>query len=281
MFQALGAAIANVIATTVNKHLLSKEKMGVVPFGIWLFIFLAFITGLSLPFLGQVNFTEAFSIHYVFIFLTMILIASTWNYFYYTCLEKDTLAEFQLVSIVQPLLSIFLSMLVFSDERNYHVLIATIVAGIALVYSHLYRWKIENFVVTVPLFIAVVLASIESLYHKELLHVYSPASLYFFRTLLIAIVFIFASPKEIKNVTRKNLFQTFIVALFAVFTMVLTFYGYQLIGIAKTNIILLLYPITTTLISVYLLKERIKKRKIFAFVIIIICIIYAFTSNNF
>ncbi|MFA4930341.1 MAG: DMT family transporter [Patescibacteria group bacterium] len=279
MFPAFGAAIAYIIATTINKHLLSKERMGVISFGIWLFIFLAAITGLTLPWLGEINWEQALSIHYTFAFAAMLLLACTWNYFYYSCLQKDTLAEFQLMTIVQPLLTIFLGMLVFPDERNEKVFIVTIVAGFILIASHLDRWRLENVNVTVPLLISIFLAAVESLYHKELLVIYSPAALYFTRTLFIAIIFFLANPSHLKKVNQKNLWQTFIIAFFAVLAMVLSFYGYQQLGLAKTNIILLLYPIGTTIISVYILKERIKKRKLVAFALIVLCIIYAFMNG--
>ncbi|MBU0647650.1 DMT family transporter [Patescibacteria group bacterium] len=280
MFHALGAAIANIIATTINKHLLSKERMDVLSFGIWLFIFLFAITALTLPWIGWVDFELALSDHYLYIFLIMILIATIWNFYYYYCLQKDTLADFQLVVIVQPLLAVFLSMLLFSDERSDKVLIATIIAGVTLILSHLHRWRIENFKVTVPLFIAIVLASVETLFHKELLVVYSPAALYFTRTFIIATILFLANPGHISKVTPKNLWQTFVISFFAVLTMILSFYGYQIIGIAKTNIIMLLYPIATTIISIYILKERIKKRKVVALIIIVLCIIYAFLNGN-
>lgn len=280
MFYALGAAIANIIATTTNKHLLSKERMGVISFGIWLFILLALISGLSLPWLGWIDFEQAVSIHYTFMFVAMLLLACTWNYFYYNCLQKDTLAEFQLVSITQPLMTIFLSMLIFPGERSEKVFVATIVAGFILIASHMNRWKIEQFSVTITLFTVIFLASIESLYHKELLEIYSPAALYFARAFFIAIIFFLANPTDIKKVNYKNLIQTFLIALFAVVTMLLSFYGYQMIGVAKTNIILLFYPIGATIISVYLLKERIKKRKLVALAIIVLCIIYAFMNGG-
>lgn len=271
------SAISNIVATTVNKHLLSIQKMNVAVFSAWLFIILFLITSLALPWLGWINLEQALTPYYLFLFMIMILIAAIWNYFYYTCLEKEHLGDFQVISIVQPLMMVVLSMLVFADERNFKVIMAAIIAGIVLVWSHLSRWKIENFRVTIPLFFAIFLAAIESLYHKELLGVYSPVALYFVRTGFIALIFVILSYQNITQLTKSNVIQTIIIAIFAVSTMVLSFYGYQTIGIAKTQIIMLLYPVGATLLSVYYLHERIKKRKIFALIIIVACIIYAFS----
>jgi drug/metabolite transporter (DMT)-like permease len=277
MYYAFISAITNIVAVVVNKRLLSIDKMNVATFLGWLFIFLCLITGLSIPWIGFIDLEQAFTSYYVFIFLTMILLAAVWNYFYYTCLEKDNLSDFQLISIIQPLLTVILSMVVYDDERNLKVIIAAFVAGLALLLSHLFRWKIENYAITIPLFLTIILSSIESLYHKELLEVYSPAALYFTRTFFIAIIFGIIGAKTFFKVSQNNLKTTFTIAFFAVIAMVASFYGYQTIGLAKTQIIMLLFPIGSTILSVYYLKERIKKRKIVALIIIIGCIIYAFS----
>ncbi len=276
MFYALGSAFANVIATLVNKHLLSREKMHVLSFLIWLFIFLCLTTAIGLPWLGQINWDLFWQWDYILIFCFMLALASIWNYFYYVCLQKESLTDFQLISITQPLLTVLLSQLFLPDERSYKIIIVTFVVGISLFASFIHRWKIDNFVLTVPLFLSIILASIESLLNKQLLHVFSPTTLYFVRTAFIAIIFYFSFPAKIKSVTKNNLWQTWLIAFFAVLTMVLSFYSYQVIGVAKTSLISLIYPVLTTIISVYLLKERIKKRKLFAFVVIIGCLIYVF-----
>jgi drug/metabolite transporter (DMT)-like permease len=276
MYFALGSAFSNVIATIVNKHLLSREKMHVLSFSIWLFIFLCLTTAIALPWLGTVNWELFWRWEFVLSFCVMITLAAIWNYFYYSCLQKESLTDFQLISITQPLFTIFLSLLLIPEERNYKIIIATIVAGLALFFSHVHRWKIDNFVITVPLFLSIILASIESLFIKQLLVVFSPVSLYFVRTAFVAIIFYFSFPNKLKLASAKNIWQTWIIAFFAIITMILSYYSYEYLGIAKTSLVGLLYPVLTTIISVYLLKERVKKRKLFAFAVIICCLIYVF-----
>ncbi len=276
MFYALGSALANVIATTVNKHLLSREKMHVLSFMIWLFIFLCLTTSFTLPWLGGVNWELFWNWESILAFVCMISLAAIWNYFYYACLQKESLTDFQLISITQPLFTIFLSLLLIPDERNDKIIIAALVAAPTLFISHVHRWRIDNFSITVPLLLSIILASIESLFINQLLNVFSPASLYFIRTGFVAFIFYFSFRNKFKLATKKNLWQTWVIALFAVLTMVLSYYSFKYIGVAKTSLIGLLYPILTTIISVYLLKERIKKKKLFAFVVIICCLAYVF-----
>ena len=280
MIFALFSALSNIVATTINKFLLSRDKMPILSFSIWLFIFLAGLTAITLPWIGWVDFEKLISMPYIFYFVVMIGLAAVWNYFYYTCLEKESLSDFQLIAVIQPLLTIFLSMLVFADERGYKIMIATVVAGVVLIASHLNRWKIDNPILTIPLLVAVLLSAIENLYLKEMLDITSPATLYFLRTFFVAIIFLGVSPAALRLSQPKHLYKTIIVAFFAVLTMILSFYGYQTIGVAKTNIIFLLYPIGTTILSVYLLKERIKKRKLIAFIVIVLCIIYVFVNGS-
>jgi len=280
MLFALFSAFSNIIATTINKFLLSRDKMPIMTFSVWLFIFLAGITALTLPWLNWIDWEKFVTPEYLFFFIVIVSLAATWNYFFYTCLERDSLADFQLISVIQPLLTIFLSMLIFPDERSDRVIFATLIAAAVLLASHLQSWRLENPIITIPLLGAILLSAIENLYIKEMLLITSPATLYFMRTFMIAVVLIGVSPASLRYTRPKHLWQTLIIAFFAVLTMVLAFYGYQIIGVAKTNMITLLYPVGTTILSVYLLKERIKKRKLLAFVIIILCIVYVFMGNN-
>lgn len=276
MLFALFSALANVFATTISKLVLTKQKLSVMSFQIWTFFWLALLTAGLLPFLGVGHIQSLWQMPHLFYLVVMIVLAVIWNYFTYACLQKKELAEFQLITVMQPLITILLSMIIFSDERNERVLIATVIAGISLILSHFERWRLESPRLTIPLLLGIILSSVENLYIKELLSVINPATLYFVRTAFVALIFFLAAPAAIRQINRQQLWSTVMIGAFAVATMVLSFYGYQVIGVAKTNIIFLLSPITLTLVSVYLLKERIKKRKIVAFIIIILCILYVF-----
>lgn len=208
MLFALFSALSNIVATTINKFLLSRDKMHVLSFSLWLFIFLALITALTLPWIGYVDWEALISLPYLFYFLVMIALAAIWNYFYYTCLQRESLSDFQLIAVIQPILTIFLSLLIFSDERGEKIIIATLIAGTVLVASHINRWQIDTPQLTIPLLAAVFLSAVENLFIKEMLEIMSPASLYFLRTLFVAIVFLGASPIALKIPRPNHLIKT-------------------------------------------------------------------------
>lgn len=273
MWTAFTSAFSSVIAILLNKRLLSKDKMDATAFSIWLFLLLCLITSLTLPWLGEVNWGFAFHWQYLTLFMVMILLGAVWNRLYYDCMGKESMIELQLMTIFQPLLTIVLAMAIFPEERTWKLALASIISGLALIFSHFDRWKMEVSQVTIKLMAAIFLAAIEVIYVKELLTVYSPAALYFGRTLLIFLVLFLADFRSFNKISLKEYWKTLLIAVLAVTSMVLSYYAYDIIGVTQTTLILLIYPILTTIISVWLLGERIKKRKVIAMIIIIACII--------
>lgn len=269
MWTAFASAFSSVIAILLNKKLLSKDKMDATTFSIWLFLLLCLVTSMTLPWLGNVNWAMIWHWHYVILFMVMILIGTMWNKLYYECMGRESMLELQLMTVFQPLLTIALAMFIFPEERTWKLILASIVSGAALIVSHHERWKIGLSDVTIKLAAAIFLAAIEVIYVKELLNIYSPAALYFVRTLLIFSVLFLADWKKFNKINLREYGKTLVIAILAVCSMVLSYYAYELIGVTQTTLILLLYPILTTIISVWLLGERIKKRKILAMIIVI------------
>ena len=127
---------------------------------------------------------------------------------------------------------------------------------------------------------------IEAILIKNLLYLYSPLSMYLFRTLGVFIVlsiwFLLIAPRVAgdKHVNfskwkLKNYALTLLISGIAVAQMVLIYYGYRNVGVIFTTLILTLAPILTYLGCAVILKERPKKRILAAALVILACIIYA------
>jgi len=269
------AAVGNALGVVIDKITLSKYRVDLKIFYPILFVFLCFFTALFVPFLGKINYWLAFSNYYFLIFWAMIASAIIWNIFYYQGLQKENLYEFELIITLTPLTTTFLAALLLIEERNWQIFLSSAVASLALLFSHL---KKDHFVFSkysLGLLLAVFFISLEMVFQKILLNVYSPVSLYFIRTFIILVFFwLFFRPK-IARLGIKNLGLIMLSAGAGVLQMVLKFYSFELFGVIYTTLIMTLAPILVYFTCILIFKEKLTLKTIFCGLIILACIIWA------
>jgi drug/metabolite transporter (DMT)-like permease len=279
------AAFVTAIGVIMDKIILSRQKVGHRQFLLLIFLFLFIICLILYPIWGKIN-PRAFSLEYIGVLILMILIASICNVLFYHGIEKEKIAEVELIVMLSPLSTILIASLFLQTERNLHIFLAGIIASLALVASHLKQYHLSFDVFQKGLLLYLILYPFEVILTKSLLFLYSPLALYMVRTFGI-FIFLFiwylvlapyfkGEPKPSFAKWRvKNYAWSFAIAVLAVLQMVLIYYAYVDFGVVFTTIVLTLAPIFIYLGSVVILKERLKKRIILAAVIILICIVYA------
>ncbi len=269
------SALGRAAGVVIDKIALSRKKIPLGVFQTFLFLFLCFFTAILVPFLGKINFSLAFSNTYLLIFVMMIATAIVWNIFYYKGLQKESLNEFELIITLTPLMTTFLAGLFLEDERNWTVIQASIVASLALIFAHLRRRHLVFSQYSLGLIICIFLISLEMIFQKLLLKAYPPASLYFFRTLIIFIFFLIFYRPKISKISLKGYGLIIASAVAGVMQMVLKLYGFSEFGIVYTTLILTLSPILVYFASFFIFKEKLAKRTIIAAVVILASIVWA------
>lgn len=278
------AAFATSAGVIMNKIVLSYQKIGHRQFIIILFLFLFLLSALLYPLFGNI-YPNAFSLNYLFLLILVIIIASIYNVLYYHAIEKEKVAEVELIMMLSPLSTILIASIFLQTERNLGVFMAGILASLALVLSHLRRYHLKFDSFQKGLLIYLLLYGFEAVLIKNLLFLYSPLALYAIRTfgvlITLTIWFLWVAPNfndeprlNFSNFKTKNYLLCLFIAIVGVLQMVLTYYAYADFGVVTTTIVLILAPILTYLGSVIILKERLKKRIVFAAIIILVCIIY-------
>lgn len=269
------AAITQATGILIDKIVLSKQKFGHRPFIVLLFFFLWLFTAPLIFFIGKVNFSYPFGIEFLALFFLMIILAFGWNIFYYQGLEKERVQDFELIIMLHPLVTILLASLILPIERQEPVLIASLIASFALILAHLKKAHLVFDIYSLRLIFGIILMGLEIIVIKTLLIIFSPASLYFFRTGLLFILFGIIWLEKMKNLSPKGINLIILTAFLGMIQMVLRFYGYRDLGIIYTTLILTLSPILVYLATLLILKERLQKRVVFAAGVILGCIIYA------
>jgi drug/metabolite transporter (DMT)-like permease len=239
-----------------------------------LFIWLAIITAVFLPVWGSVDLTKLHNLYYISLFILMIVVAISWNIFYYQGIQKENLAEFELIMLFTPLATVILAEIFLPSERSWTTFIAGLLASVALIFSRFRHYHVRLSMVAKRTMLAMVLMSFESILIKNLLGVFSPVSLYFVRTAVIAIVFVIMYKPKLLSLARDAYALTIVSAIFGVMQMVLKFYGFQNLGVVETTMILLLGPFLVYAFSYLYFQERLYKRDLAAVAIIVVCILY-------
>lgn len=269
------AAVFNAVTTILDKVALSRHRTDVHNFIIAIFVFLWLFTALTLPWLGAINASQAFSILGIFYFILLIFFAFIWNVIYYRAQQHETVQEFEIIVMMQPLFISLMAAAIFPDERNWHILIATVLASLSLIASHFRRDHLSFNRYSWLLLLAILFIAAETQVRKVLLDWYSPASLYFLRTGVLAVLFICLWHPEKFSIPKKAWPHIVISGLLGSAMMILIFYGYQNLGIVLTTLILMLGPILTYLLDFVFLKEKLRPRIIIAAIVILGCILYA------
>lgn len=271
------SAIAYSLGTIVDKVAVSKRNIQLRHYVPYLFLYLFFFSALASPFFGYVNWKLLLAPQFIFLFLVMILLAVTWNIFYYESLKKEKLMEFESIIMFVPLVTVALSWVFFPETWQLKVGGAALVAATALIWSHWDNHHIRFDHYSLNLLVAVLLMATEDIIATELLRdqVISPVSLYALRTfILFAFFFAYYRPK-VEKIDPKSLNIIGLAGLLGALFMIFRYYGYQKTGIPFTSLVSIAAPITVYIGSATVLRERQKPKVIIATGIVALAIVYA------
>lgn len=270
IFSSLGYA-GGVVA---DKIILSRNRVPVMRFIPLLFIWLAVVTSFLLPRWGAVEWSALSEINRLALFALMIVVAVSWNIFYYQGIQKEDLTEFELIMLFSPLATMLLATVFLRSERDPAVYVAGLTASSALIASRFRRHHLKISVTARRTILAMILLSFEAILIKELLATFSPVALYFVRTTVIAIIFLILYRPKLMSMSPLSFGLTIISAFFGVIQMVLKFYGFQNLGVVETTMILLLGPFLVYIFSFFYFHEKLYKRDLAALLVIVVSILY-------
>ncbi len=272
------AMILSVLGINFDKLIFSRNKTSYRAYLAYGFLFVFLVTvlfGYIWPSLWSIDRT-AYSSVMLIIILAVAIVASIRNALFYYGLIREGISEIEPFMAFVPLLTILFAGIVYPDERNITIFILALVAGLALILTHIEK---KHFVLDrglVPIVAAVLLEALENNLAKELLTSYSPLALYGVRTALIFVVlFVFFRP-IVKRGASRDLWKLLAVSFLWVVGMMAFYYSYQIFGVVYTSLILMPTPFLAILYSHFFLKEKkIRMRNILGLVVVLICVAIA------
>lgn len=222
----------------------------------------------------------AFQFGNIFIFVLVLIFSILANVFVFYSLKWEKLENIEPARILEPLFVVLLA-LVFSFfveglyETNSRILVAALVAGVALIFSHVRKHHLQFN----KYFLAAILGSfffaLELVISRLILDFYSPISFYFIRcTAIFLLSWLIFRPKFKKLDTKVKWTILGTGAIWAVYR-VMIYYGYIHIGIVFTTLLVMLGPIFIYIFAKIFLKEKLQWRNIVASIVILGAVVYS------
>jgi len=273
-------ALGLAVGTILEKIVLRKRKINIKLYHT--VIFLAIILAM-LPFIyffWKLDF-QAFELGNILIFSLVILFSIIANIFIFYSLKWEKVTKIQPARILEPLFIILLAIIFsfFIDkglyERNLKVIIPALIAGAALIFSHIKKHHLSFN----KYFIAAILGSfffaLELVISRLILNFYSPITFYFLRCSAIFLISLVLFRPKFKSLDKKSIWIILITGAIWATYRVVVYYGYLNYGVIFTTLMIMLGPIFIYILAWKFLKEKLNWKNIIAALIIIACVIYA------
>jgi drug/metabolite transporter (DMT)-like permease len=214
------------------------------------------------------------------LYAMMIIVAFLWNILYYRDVKAEEVNEFELILMLNPLVVILLATLFFQSERNIQIVGASLLASLALIAAHVKREHIRFSKASIGLIFCVLLMSFETILHRYLLDIFSPASLYFSRTVILFIIFALLYRPNPKNIGWAGVGLIAFTGIEGAIQFIARFYGYKDAGVVITTLMLTIAPILVYFAAYAYFREKISKKMIIAGIVILACIIWATIAHG-
>lgn len=219
--------------------------------------------------------------------LAMVVVFSIFaNYFTFYAFKNKDLSKIQTLRLTLPLFTVLLAFFfsfffqVYSNERNYYVLLFAFIASVTLVLSNIKKHHFRFDKYSWAMLVGSFFFALELTLSKPLVAFYHPVTLYFIRSFFIFIVAFALFRGQLSKVKLSGKWLFLAAALFWVGYRALLYYAYGVFGIVFTTTVFILSPVFIYLSSWMFLKEKITVRQVISSMVIVACVIGAIWVGN-
>ncbi len=273
------AALALAGGTVLEKHILKRKEVDIKKYQTLEFLAIVLIMLPMLYFFWKLD-PQALQLKNILIFIAVIICSIAANLFTFYSMKGDKVSNLEPAKMLEPLFTILLAV-IFSlffqgaYESNPKVLIASLIAGLVLILTHVKKEHLKFNKYFTAAIIGSFLFALEVVISNLILEFYSPVTFYFLRCLGVFVLSLILFKTKLSGVDKKLKIDLVMVGIIWVLYRVVAYYGYLKIGIVSTTLILMLGAVLTYIFAKLFLKEKINKRNIIASIVILACILYA------
>jgi len=273
-------AIALASGTILEKIVLRKRKIDIKLYQVATFLAIIITMLPFIYFFWSIE-PQAFNPINIFIFSLVVIFSVIANIFVFYSLKWEKLNNIEPARVLEPLFVILLAILFsfFIDsglyDRNSKVIIPALIAGLALIFSHVKKHHLEFN----KYFIAAIFGSfffaLELVTSRIILSFYSPMSFFFIRCATILLISLIIFRPQLNKLSKKVSLEILITGFIWVIYRMMIYYGYINLGVIFTTLMIMLGPMFIYIFARIFLKEKLSWRNIVASLIIIASVVYA------
>jgi len=273
-------ALVLATATVTQRFVLKKRKVNVLSYQVFSFLVLFLIT-FPLALIFWKFLPEALAPQNIFILIMVVFISVIANVFAASSMKWEKISNIEPAKILEPLFTILLAVgfsFIFGVglyERNMKVLIPAVIAGLALIFSHIKKHHLKFNKYFLMAIAGSFFFALELVLSRLILDYYSPITFYMIRCFGIFLFsFLIFRPKFMKLGKKVKLEVIGMAVLFIIYRIII-YTGYTSLGIVQTTLIIMLGPIFIYIFAHKFLHEKMNWKNIVASVVILLCVLYA------
>ena len=272
----LFAAILQAASFTLDKVILSVRRVDFrmyigMSFPLIFFITLAIFLIFRPPLSAELIYGKLF-----WWLIASVILAILTNLIFYKALDKDKLQEIETIGLLTAIPVILFSSFVFTDERNFFVLVPALAASAAIIWSH---WKGGHLLVKKDTFsfllFSLISAPLGAVISKTLLETLNPISLELVRSGAIAAVLTPIFQRKIEKIPPGAGLLLILTNILTTVAWILFYFSYQRSGIIYTLLLFSLQPLLVYFAAAFFLKEKFERKKFIAFLVVLASIVIA------
>ncbi|MFH1917669.1 MAG: DMT family transporter [Nanoarchaeota archaeon] len=271
-------ALALAGTTIMERIVLKTRKINIRPFQTFTFLASVIVMLPLIYFFWKAD-SQAFELKNILIFLLVIIFSMAANLFAFYSLKWEKVTHLEPARMLEPLfvvtLAIFFSFFSGLYERNLNVIIPSLIAASALVFSHIKKHHLEFNKYFLAAIAGSLFFALELIVSRLILNYYNPLSFYFLRCSSIFLISIILFRPKLSNLKGRIKYEIFGIGILWVVYRLIVYYGYLHYGVIFTTLIIMLGPVFIYLFAWKFLKEKLELRNIVAAVVIVGCVLYA------
>lgn len=225
--------------------------------------------------------SAALSTGNILIFLFVVFFSVIANIFVFYSLKGARLSRTEPAKMLEPLFVVLLA-LIFSFfvgdglfQRNFKVIIPAVIAGFALVGSHIEKHHLKFSKYFLAMIVGSFFFALELVMSRLILDFYSPMTFYLIRCFFIAVISYMIFVPNFKNLRGRVGWEILITAVIFIAYRIIIYTGYTSIGITTTTLLIMLSPTFIYLFAWKFLKDKPNWRNVVASFVIVCCILFA------
>lgn len=272
-------ALALAGATVFQRAVLKKKNISVKQYFIFEFFSIILVMLPFVFFFWNIS-SEAYTLRNILILGIVVAFSIIANVFTFYSMKWEKVSRLEPAKMLEPLFVILFAIVLSFfipgfHERNPKVILPAIIAGLALIFSHVKKHHLKFNKYFIAAIFGSIFFALELVTSNLILEYYSSSTFYFVRCLLILIFSIFIFHPKLGGIEGKNKLYMLGIGAFWVIFRIVTYWGYSTLGVISTTLILMLGPVFIYAFARIFLKEKLNWRNIIASIIILGCVLYS------